>query len=262
MRLLLPVLFFAVVLTGCDSGGDPAPGSSEALLPSDALYAWSYESRIVESDSLLFGEAGEVRVRTVSRNASVPGYDGLFELEVASSSQESRIWYELTNERLRQVAAVVPISTPPAYPRVAEGALDVYSFPRTVSDLIVRHSPLRSRASDDSLIVRDDPRVVYELPLEVGAAWVSFTDPFRNTREVVGLETVEVEAGTFECFVIRTEIDVVAENEQFEGLDYVSEEHGLVLRTFEWIQEYRGPDNQPNGEFFRTVERLELIVGD
>lgn len=257
MRLLFPVLFALVLLAGCDSADDPAPFSSTALLPDDARYGWSFTSRIVESDSLLFRDTAGVQVRTVSRNASVPGYGGLVELEVASSSQESRIWYESTTERLRQVAAVVPISTPPAYPRVAEGALDVYSLPRIVADLVARHRPARS--GSDSLIVRDDPRVVYELPLEVGAAWVSFTDPFRNTREVVGQETITVEAGTFDCFVIRTEIDI---DEQFEGLDYVSGERGLVLREMVWVQEYRGPDNLPTGAFFRTVERLELIAGD
>jgi hypothetical protein len=255
MRFLLPVLLAFVLLSGCDSG-DPASPASTALLPDDALYAWSFMSRIIETDSLLFRDTAEVRVRTVSRDATVPGYEGLVELEATSPPREARLWYESTTERLRQVAAVVPVSTPPAYPRVAEGALDVYSFPRIVADLVAQHRPARS--GSDSLIVREDPRVVYELPLEVGAAWVSFTEPFGSTREVIGRETITVEAGTFDCFVIRTEIDI---DERYEGLDYVSEEHGIVLRRAEWIGEHRGPDNLPSGQFFRTVERLELTAG-
>jgi hypothetical protein len=261
MRRLLPVLFVFAVLAGCDSGDDPAPFTPNALLPDDALYAWSFESRAVESDSLLFGESDEIRVRTVSRNASVPGYQGLIELESRYDRANQRVWYELTDERLRAVAYTSTAFTPPASPRVAAGAPDVFGLPRIVADLVAQHRPLRSGGERDSVTVRDDPRVVYELPLEVGASWVSFTDPFGSARAVVGRETVTVEAGTFDCLVIRTEIDVVDEDERFEWLDYVSAERGLVLRKTEWLGEYRGPENLPTGAFFRTVERLELIAG-
>jgi hypothetical protein len=257
MRLLPTALLAlaALALAGCDSADDP---DFAQLLPEDARYTWSLTSRIVESDSLLFSNGGEVTVRAVSRDASVPGYRGLTELETATSTSESRVWYELTAERLRQVAAVVPVSTPPATPRMAEAAADVYGLPRIVADLIA--SRRLARSGSDSLVVRDDPRVVYELPLEVGSSWVSFTEPFGSTREVVGREAVTVAAGTFDCFVIRTEIDV--DYEAFEWLDYVSPAHGLVLRTMTGVQEFRGPDNPPGGELFRVDERLELIAGD
>ena len=257
MRLLLSVLLALVLLAGCDSAEDPAPLASTALLPDEARYTWSIESHLIENDSLLFGDGTEVTVRAVSRNASVPGYEGLVEMETQTATGRSQTWYELTAEQLRGVAYQSAGATPLSSPRVVAGHGDLFGLPRVVAKRIQQHTYTRG-VSVDSLIVRDEPRVVYELPLEVGAGWVSFTDPFRSTRAVVGRETVEVEAGTFDCFVIRTEIDIAA---QFEWFDYVSVEHGLVLRTTERVGEYRGPDNQPLG-LMRTVERLELIAGD
>ncbi len=256
MRLFL-LLALLVLVPGCDSSDDPV---ATALLPDDARYAWSLESGLVEGDSLVLSTSEEVRVRTASRNASVPGYRGLTELESSVGVGSSRSWYEPREERLREVAYASPGSTPVVEPRGVIVATDVYGLPYTVAQLVERHRAERGGSEDDSLIVRTDPRVVYELPLEVGRSWVSFTDPFGSTRAVVGRETVTVEAGTFDCFVIRTEIDVVSDAEQFEWLDYVAPGRGLVLRTTETVQEYRGADNQTLG-LLRTVERLEMTSG-
>jgi hypothetical protein len=262
MRLLFPLLLALVVLAGCDSAEDPV---STTLLPDHARYAWSLMSVDVDADSLVFGEGAEVGVRTVSRNASVPGYGGLTELETRRGESRSWTWYEPAATRLREVAYRGAGMTPAAEPRSAPGVrlegADVFGLPQLVAELAEAYRAARG-GSADSLIVRDDPRVVFELPLEIGASWVSFTDPFRSTREVVGREVVAVEAGTFECFVIRTEVDLRREEgESFEWFDYVSEEHGLVLRTLDVVSEYRGPDNQPTGAFTRSVERLELTAG-
>lgn len=261
MRLLVPLLTL-VFLAGCDSAEDPV---STTLLPHDARYAWSLTDVEVDADSLVFGEGAEVRVRTVARNASVPGYGGLTELETRRGESRSWTWYEPAANRLREVAyrgaGVTPVAEPRAPSGVRRGREDVFGLPRLVADLAEAYRAARG-GSVDSLIVRDDPRLVYELPLEIGASWVSFADPFESTRAVVGRETVTVAAGTFDCFVIRTEIDIRrAEGESFEWLDYVSEEHGLVLRTVDAVSEYRGPDNQPTGAFTRSVERLELTAG-
>lgn len=256
MRLLLPVFALLVLLTGCDAADDPIP---TALLPDDARYAWSMESHLVEGDSLLFGANEDVRIRTASRNASVPGYRGLIEIEASVGVGSSRSWYESTEERLRDIAYASPGETPVVEPRGVIVLEDVFGLPYTVAQLVAQHRAARGASEDDSITVRADPRVVYELPLTVGEAWVSFTDPFESTREVVGREMVTVEAGTFDCFVIRTEIGIATG--AFEWLDYVSAERGLVLRTTESVQEYRGPDNQPNGQLLRTIERLEMTSG-
>lgn len=257
LRLLISGLVVFTALAGCDSAEEPVPTLG---LPDEAHYAWSMESRLVESDSLLYHENVEAVVRAVDRDASVPGYAGLVELEIQVFTGRSRSWYESTARHLRNVAYASAGETPMVEPRPAAG-VEVYGLPRIVADLVAEHRHARSAEGSDSVIVRTDPRVVYELPLEVGASWVSFTEPFGSTREVIGRETITVEAGTFDCFVVRTEVDLIPESEEFEWLDYVSEEHGLVLRTIESVQEHRGPDNLPSGQFLRTTERLELTAG-
>jgi len=260
VRLLLPALLALVVLAGCDSGEDPPPASA-ALLPDSAHYVWSIESSLVENDSLLFSDATEVTVRAVSRNASVPGYDGLIELEAQTATGRSQTWYQLTSERLREVAYSASFQTPQAGPRLAAGTADLFGLPRVVAEWVQQHASARG-VSVDSLIFLDDPRVVYELPLGVGTSWVSFTNPFRSTRAVVGREAVGVEAGMFDCFVIRTEIEVSRdENQEFEWFDYVSAERGLVLRTVDATILYGTPEGDLEG-YTRLRERLELIADD
>lgn len=249
-------LALLAALVGCDAADDPAVTS---LLPDDARYTWSVEQRAVETDSLMYGVEDEVRVRVLSRNASVPGYRGLTEVEATTTSSPadsggSRTWYDHSAGQLREVAYINAGATVLAEPRGVVRAHNPYAQPYLVTERL-GEARAGSDSLVDSLIVRENPRVVYELPLEVGQSWVSFTDPFESRREVVGRETVTVAAGTFDCFVIRTEIGV-GFVEEFEWLDYVSEEHGLVLRTIEIVEEYRGPDNQPLG-LFRSVERLE-----
>lgn len=262
MRLLLPVLLALILFAGCDSAED---ADSTLLLPDEARYAWSIESRNDETDSLLYSEAADVELHVVSRDASVPGYSGLTELETRVGESRSWSWYEPAATQLREVAYRNAGATPVVEPRSGVGvgleAVDVLGLPWVVADLLGYPHSARG-GSVDSLIVRDDPRVVYELPLEVGTSWVSFTDPFWSTREVVSRETVRVPAGTFDCYVIRTEVEVSrGEGERFEWLDYVSEGHGLVLRTVDVLSEYRGPNNLPTGGFTRLTERLELTAG-
>ena len=253
MRPLLPALFLCVLLAGCDSSDDPVAPS---FLPDDARYTRSLDTRIVETDSLVHSLSEAVRVRTVSRSVSVPGYEGLTEIQSTASLGSSRSWYEVTEERLVDIAYASPGLSPFAQPRGVVAVADVFGLPYVVADLAAQHRAARGTSEDDSITVRTDPRVVYELPLTVGESWVSFTDPFESTREVVGRETVTVEAGTFDCFVIRTEIDIATES--FEWLDYVAPGYGLVLRTTEVVQEYRGPDSR-QGLLARTVERVEMV---
>ncbi len=263
MRLLLLALVL-VLLAGCDSADDPV---SSSLLPDDAQYAWSLEQRTVETDSLTLRLSDEADVRVVARDAAVPGYRSLTEIETsmrsAPDSVKSRMWYDVADEQLREVAYRNAGAAVSAQPRggTSFAAPSLFAQPYTVTELLRRRGGARAASTSlDSLIVREDPRVVYRLPLAVGQEWVSFTDPFGSTREVVGRETITVAAGTFDCFVVRTEIDIVAARAQFEWLDFVSPEHGLVLRTIDTVQEYRGPDNQ-GGLLIRFVERLERTGG-
>lgn len=260
MRTALLCLVLAGLFFSCDAADEPAPSGAAGLLPDLATYDWSLVRNSVGADSVTYTDTGTVRLRVADRDTSVPGYDGLTLLEVVmdatSSGGRSWAWYEPGDILLRDIAFASVTGGPVVAPRggwAPVSAVDVYGLPHVVAEQM--QAAARS-AVDDSVIVRTDPRVVYKLPLEVGAAWVSFTDPFESTREVVGRETVTVAAGTFDCFVIQTGVGAVFDTETFEWLDYVAPEYGLVLRTVEFVGERRDGDGTLL-ETVRTLERLE-----
>lgn len=261
IRRIAVVLFAGIVLLGCDANDPAGPGPS--LLPADARYLWSVEERPVETDSTVFRLEESVRVRTVEQGAALDGYEDLFVIETtAASGGTSRSWYEETELRLREVAYADAGATPPAQPRGTRRSGDVFVEPFLVAELLRnRDFDARRGGDEDSVTVRSDPRVVYELPLEVGRAWVSFTEPFYSTRKVVGRETVTVEAGTFESFVIETEIDFVEPEAEFLWRDYVVPGQGLVLRTMESVGRRHPEGGDDPSPPFRLVERLELVAG-
>jgi hypothetical protein len=82
-------------------------------------------------------------------------------------------------------------------------------------------------------MVPPKPSVSLVYPLEVGSRWTVYTDPYghwRNDKEVMGLVTRTVPAGTFQCYEVRWFVHVTEDGSSLEGLeqvDYFARE-GLV----------------------------------
>jgi len=85
-----------------------------------------------------------------------------------------------------------------------------------------------SLAQDGDIFLRDDPRIVLEYPLRPGRTWVSFEEPFLETREVVGHGALRVEAGNLGAVEILTRAPEIGA----EFTDWIAP-IGLVARHLE-----------------------------
>lgn len=255
MKYFPRVFFTALILlvTGCELV--PA-ASDEGVERVDLTEGrrYVYEHDLVVQDSggeVIEASAGRYAVRVAATGEAVGGMDGLTRLDATSGEVEGRTsaWYRDDGRRLVEVAYRGAGRTPVVMPKRQRTDRAPWQLPRLVERLL-DESPLA-----DTTIVRSDPRIVYRYPLVEGLEWMSFTDPFSSEREVVGIETVEVEAGTFRCAKIRTSISL---DEDLVWYDYVAAE-GLVLRTVESSGERRDASNTPLGTF-TADERLELTT--
>ncbi len=93
-------------------------------------------------------------------------------------------------------------------------------------------------------------------PLEVSSRWTVYSDPdnrWRNDKEVMGLVSRTVPAGTFQCFEVRWFIHVTAQDSTLEALDWVDyvAREGLIER----IVRARSPNGEPGNDGL-TVETI------
>ena len=112
-----------------------------------------------------------------------------------------------------------------------------------------------SPALDGPITFRDDPRVALAYPLRPGSNWVSFTDPWTQTREVAGHEPARVPAGTFGSARIVTDVGI---DPNLTWSDWVSAQ-GLVSREIGGLIELTGPGLPSPGDTLLVVDRTVLI---
>ena len=98
-------------------------------------------------------------------------------------------------------------------------------------------------------------------PLEVGSRWTVYSDPdgrWSNDKEVMGMVTRTVPAGTFQCYEVRWYIHVTEQGSSFEGLDWVDyvAREGLIER----IVRTRSPagDSDNDGLIVETIAHYKL----
>lgn len=235
-------LLAALLLSGCGVFGDDEDEGDTLeieLAPGrNLVYAWSLRTETPNGTQVAF-VTDTLAARVGSLDETVGPHEDLVRLDVFSQRKPGIIvsnWYSRADNTLREVA-YRNAGGPSAMPKRAGTALpSPLGSPALLQDI----------GQDDTIIQRQDLRVVYQYPLDAGETWLSFTDPFEQTREVLRLESVEVAAGTFECVVIQTFVPTLGEG--FVWIDYVARE-GLVLRVIE----------QSLSEVSTSSERLELI---
>jgi hypothetical protein len=199
-----------------------------------------------------------VTVRVVSTASTFGSEQGLTLLESSRKGTAlllQRVWYRAALDTLTEVAYQFLGRT--------ETGGSLSGFPKreqnTQAGVIITQPAavqmlLRLTTVRDSAVKRNDPRIVYQFPLVLGKQWISFRSPFLQKREVLGIETMSVRAGTFVCMKIRSTIDTTWSYD-----DYVAPQ-GLVLRTLSWtvpVTTKEAPDG--NGTFYTISERMELI---
>ncbi len=221
-------------------------------------YVWDLNT--VDSTGKIISAANDsFSIHVISDNVSLGNYTNLVLLEankIGSTTVLQKVWYKSTKDSLVEIAYQIFDYPGFLFPK--------QQYTRTTGFLFSLPIFLQNslRKNTDSLRWRDDIRIVYKYPLSIGKTWVSFHQPFIQTREVIGLEMVKVRAGTFFCTKIKSTVGepfFMPPSEPLVYYDFVSEQ-GLILRTFSSKVvhiSYSGPDSSIG--HVAVNERLELI---
>jgi hypothetical protein len=255
------VVMFSMFFGSCKKNGSTGSGeigSVPFLAGAENSYEWS--ATFDSSGINFYDERDTISIKVVSTSEVVGNYSGVVLLEGRSRNVYKGVlytWYLSNTDSLTEIgyngAGTLPVVMPKRniFPSVYSELI----LPRAVKEYLLEKKDLL-----DTIIMRDDPRVVYRFPLSVGKQWVSFQNPFLETREVIGTEMVDVKAGSFLCSKIKTSIEFSnVQDTNLVWYDYVGTE-GLVLRTITIKAIFTSEENPDGtGVYGISTERLELI---
>jgi len=200
------VLLF-VISIACDS-------STENAVPEDVIESITFEPGAVFTYSYSFKETdstfsevveiieqGTIEMTVLEADRVPGGSEATFKTETnfTNSDEFSETWYYASDNHLLEIAHRNAGLTPIVQPKASEPVIEPQS------GFLTSHSRILQLAGDnkisfdrkksgntadeeneisDEVIIRDEPRVVYQFPLEEGSEWISFETPFLQTRFV------------------------------------------------------------------------------
>jgi hypothetical protein len=137
-----------------------------------------------------------------------------------NSDEFSETWFYANDDRLLEIAHrnadLAPFVVPKASVHGTDPVAGFLSSHSKILQLVADNSNLYvrkktgSKADEeneirDQVIIREDPRVVYQFPLEEGSEWISFETPFLQTRHVEQVITGSGSDSGEKTAVIHTE---------------------------------------------------------
>ncbi|GEM_PF-3523197 len=263
MQLKLTVLF--VVFFLCSCGKDNSVGSggrNSNSVPYLVSGFEKYVSTIRITDSLnqvISEEADSEIVKMTGVDETQGQYSGLVCVEASSLSNNlgsEHTWYKATSDSLVEIAYSGAGGVPLVLPKKGTSSgLSPMSVPPSLWRYVIK------KLLTDSVQIRSDLRVVHRYPFSVGKNWVSFRDPFLQTRTVVGTEYVTVRAGRFLCWKIATTIDFGGGPLDVEWYDYVATQ-GLVLRTLYYPHITVTSEASPDSGYSASITDREEMVSN
>ena len=262
---LVCTVIFAFFATGCDSNSEEMDmdlpiedGKIRAISlepGSKRTYNWSLTITARDFEGNVLNEVIETDVivsEVIANPRSIEGISNPIEIRYyreASPDTFTTNWFTQNDNDLREVAFENPGILPRATLKQGNGVINVHPL-----HLAMLAGPTQYATVSADPTLRDDPRIVFPYPMDDGDTWVSFSDPFLQTREVVSRDTVRVPAGTFEAFNVRTESDVAA----FDGWNDIVSQEGLIERISSSETPLRDANGAPVGTQI-TEERLTLV---
>jgi hypothetical protein len=265
IRTVLSLILFASLLAaGCSQHADRLPPGD--LLVAEGLYSVSLSGHYEETGHVFAGPDHTVRARVASQDDALGGHQNLTRLEAEWIGAEygQVMWYDVTRDAVREVAYEFraggqhvlprPVASLPSFSEAFEAAWRELSW----------SEPAVARRGGDwqegKSVLRDEPRIVYGLPLYVGRSWVDFEQPFRRESRVTGIERVTVPAGTFEAYVIDSEIEVGGHHpgEYLRIRRHLVPGRGIVKHVVSGRSQAIEHDGEPAG-WFQVEQRVELI---
>lgn len=253
------LMLSVALLLSCEKGPTEYGSAADVEFLPGMVYRYAWSSVLRDTLGNVIVETRDTVVLTVaSVEETLDTLEHLIRIVVTSSSGTSEVYYRNTETALTEVAYVVG-GTPLVQPSIrtigGESKNVISSLALAVPMSVQRFMGDRLLTRTDSVIVRDDPRIVYQYPLSSGTSWVSFSSPFIETREVIGNEYVTVPAGGKSCIKIRTDLSWGGNVEWF---DYVDAQ-GLVKRTVQLDVIFTTQESPETGEAAVSFEQAELL---
>jgi hypothetical protein len=219
-------------------------------------YAWSFTVQDSSGTVILY-EADTVQVVVSGLNEQLEAFTNLVRLSSWTTDfGVSDAWYEQNDSSFVEVAyrRAGILALPKTLPARIGGSR--HAKPFILSTPMFVQWMKEPAVARDSILIREEPRVVYRYPLVLSMAWTSFSHPFLQTREVVSQEIVSRDGRSYYCMKIKTNLPSIAPEIQWH--DYVAAE-GLIQRALDMEILITTENNPETGRKGHIAERLELL---
>ena len=262
--------FIAVLATGClfEEADEPVQQIEKLNLETDMEYIYRWVFSVDSGDGFKVVDAGRFALQVVDTNATFSGEDNLSVLKSTEVGSRGRnfttTWYLKTDDEFTAVAFSRNGANPNILPKNRSAGPDptYLLFPRSLAfaavnansaDSVATKPPFTIQNADTTM--RIEPRIVYEFPFLENKSWVSFEEPFLQTRKIDERRFTTVEAGTFATFTVITNSDFFRNS--FRWKDFVAE-NGLIKREISFSIQPFDEENNPLPKR-KTTEQVELV---
>jgi hypothetical protein len=224
-----------LIIVGCDNNSTNP--TSQSKYPTQLGNQWEYQTTTTVEyydstgniDSVEVFEFGNSIVRITSENDTVNGISNLVlfsSYEVNTTDSIHRSWYSNTDSGLYVIAYSGAGRAQPVIPKIT---LEFYLVKIAFSNYsnMLPNLPIYHYSSySDSIFFFNPPRKVLAYPLSTNVRWVELEYPFYRERYVGNIKSVQVPAGVYNCYEIKSDwdFDIVFN-------DYISLTDGLVSRV-------------------------------
>ena len=242
------ILFIVILMSsiGCDNTTESKLDSF--IYPLTIGNTWNYERQFkiynVRPDSLKdqfeYAYTSVVEV-TVTKMVDLTGYDNTIEMMAVETSDFRTVtgynYYLEQNDGMYlagyKSAGDIGMPKQKVIKEIRLAGHSFSSFAELLS--VLTPETVLFNSKQDSVYLENPPVKVLEYPLTEGKNWTfrPVGPPWRIDKEIIGNETIETDAGSFECFKIRWLYDLDANgiwDTDIFIIDYLAEE-GLVKRV-------------------------------
>lgn len=255
-RSLIVIILFAGFIQACSRSDKII---TDYKYESGQKFTYLVHNLLVhENGDTLYNDEETVVLEVMSTNATVGIWSNLIEFKVYDQNTPnfySTYWYQQTRDALYDIAYRRPGFTPIVQPKESP-----YLTGDPKSAVLPSYSGESSfkSSSDDSIVIRDDIRLVSPIPLyrKRNLRWTEFTDPFLRTSKVISDSTLIVNGKEFLTYNILSELPEL--DDDLEVHTYMSE-NGLIYRTLFDKTLYFDPESSVESGNAITKQTISLI---
>ena len=236
MKKLFILLLGLIVFLAIACQDHTSNPTSQPKYPTQTGNQWEYQTSISfeyydtlgNIDSVETIDLGNTIVRIESENDTVNGISNLVlfsSYEVATPDSAQRSWYSNADSGLYVIAYSGAGKAQPVLPKINSLNHLVRLTLMNCMNMLPNLSPIINTIMSDSILFYDPPRKALAYPLSTNVRWIELVYPFYRERYVDELKSVQVPAGVYNCYTIKSDWDL-----DIEFTDYMNLTNGLISR--------------------------------